>query len=481
MRRVVMFAAMIGFPVAAAAQTTPPPTPVVAPLPPVAGTPAQTPRPSPAPRAVVWPPFEMAFEDAVRAADWGRLNAVAAREAMEQARDAVASTPLAPMARWDYDYQYSLNSSQSDGGYSGCVSLVSSRKYEEAIPRCDKTIAAKGTRTDAAMYWKAYAQYMLRKNDDALATIAQLRKEFPQSRYLNDAKVLENDVRRVDPATIPDPELKVLAINAMQSADPARAVPLLEGVLNTTNTLSVKRQALFVLAQSTEPRARQVLLNIAKGSGNPDLQIAAIRYLQTGKDRQATSTELKSIYESTTDLNVRRAIIEAYTDTWNTHELTMIASTSNTPMSVRTSAINGLASVGAPKDLWAIYQKETDKDLKMQMISAFGSMQALDELTQIVKNEKEPTVRARAIRALGNMKTEKTGQMLAGLYSNDQDVETKKAVISALGNQNNAEGLIAIARKETNQQMKLTIVERLSGMARSGNKAAADYMMEIIK
>jgi len=114
------------------------------------------------------------------------------------------------------------------------------------------------------------------------------------------------------------------------------------------------------------------------------------------------------------------------------------------------------------------------------MISVFSSMGAIDQLEQIVKTEKDPAVRARAIRSLGNQKSERTGQTLVSIYSADQDVNVRNAVISALGNQNNAEGLVGIARKEQNTEIKLKIVNRLAEMART-SKVAADYLAELIK
>ena len=68
-------------------------------------------------------------------------------------------------------------------------------------------IAQKGERTDAALYWKAFSQYKLGRWDDALASITQLRRDHAQSRYLNDAKVLDADVRKmsgqkIDPADL---------------------------------------------------------------------------------------------------------------------------------------------------------------------------------------------------------------------------------------------------------------------------------------
>jgi hypothetical protein len=55
--------------------------------------------------------------------------------------------------------------------------------------------------------------------------------------------------------------------------------------------------------------------------------------------------------------------------------------------------VNGLSDIAAPAELWALYQKEENKELRAQMVSVFSSMGAV-ELTQIVKTEKEPTVRA---------------------------------------------------------------------------------------
>ena len=54
-------------------------------------------------------------------------------------------------------------------------------------------------------------------------------------------------------------------------------------------------------------------------------------------------------------------------------------------------------------------------------------------------------------------------------------------MISALSSQENAEALVAVARKETNLPLKTEIVRRLSEMASRGNKVAGEYMLEILK
>ena len=56
-------------------------------------------------------------------------------------------------------------------------------------------IEQKGAKADAALYWKAYAQNKQGQRAEALATIAALRKDYPKSRYLSDAKALEVEVK----------------------------------------------------------------------------------------------------------------------------------------------------------------------------------------------------------------------------------------------------------------------------------------------
>jgi len=441
---------------------------------------------------------QFAIEDAVRAAQNVRIDTEAIREqaraAADQARRAMEDAkfdykfdykfPAMDEARWAMqDKAFTFSQSGEGGSYDSGLNLLGAGQYEQAIVRFDRVIAQKSTRADGAMYHKAYAQFKLGRNADSQETIALLRKEFPQSRYLNDAKVLEADARRLKPEEIKgndEDDLKLLAISAMQYTEPERAIPALEGVLTATNSLKVKKRAIFQLAQINNPRAHAILLNYAKGAGNPDLQLEAIRYMAVNHDKQTTASELQQIYQSTQDTNVKLAIISAFRSSGNTPELVSIAQSSGTPIAIRQSAVSGVANVGGPQDLWSLYQKETDKDLRLQMVSAFGSMGALDQLSQILKTEKDPEVRRRAVRSLGNMRTEQTGKILVDMYGSEQDVDTRKAVISALGNQNNAEALIAIARKEPNLPLKTEIVRRLSEMA-PRSKAAADYLTEIIK
>ena len=444
----------------------------------------------PAPVIPPVPPTPMVVDlSALADAQFLRLDLdavrLASQDAMDRARLAMAD------ARFDLiDWQgqqpnlVTYNARSGEPSYTTGLSMLAARRYDDAIAQFDRVVARKGQNSDGALYWKAYAQFKLGKTDEAVATIGALRKDFGTSRYLGDAKVLEADARRrsgqpANPASMDDDDLKILAINAMKNTDPERAIPLLDGVLSATNSLKVKKQALYVLASiPNQPKARQILLNYAKGAGNPDLQIEAIRYVATGTDKASVASDLMAVYQTTQDTAVKMAVINALGNAGARNSLFDIVQNSNTPVALRSSALD--RSVMSPTDLYSLYEKETNKELKQQIASMLGSMGATDQVMRIVKSEKDPELARRAIRSLGNHTAAKTGQFLVDMYGTEQNTQTRQTIITALGNQNNAEGLVAIARKEASLELKKEIVRRLSDMAPK-SKVAADYLMEIIK
>jgi HEAT repeat protein len=367
--------------------------------------------------------------------------------------------------------------------YSAGLSAMNEHQYDRAIQSFDQVVTQKGTHAEGALFWKAFSQYKLGKPDDSLATIASLRKDFPKSAYLTDAKLLEASVhgQPVKSDASDDEELKLLAIQGIMKTDPKAATSALENVLSQTNSLRVKKMALYVLALSGDDAAHQVLLKYAKGGGNPDLQASAIGYLASSRGPNKTSSaDLKAIYESTTDTNVRMAILSAYRVSGDRVALLSVAGAQTNPVEIRSNAIRNLSDVAAPADVFVLYQKEENKSLRQQMVSVLAGMGATDQLMQIVKTEKDPDVRAQAIRSLGSQKSDKTGATLVELYTSSSDKDTRKAVINALASQNNAQALVDCARKETSLDLKTEIVRRLSDMA-PHSKVAADYLMEVIK
>jgi hypothetical protein len=80
--------------------------------------------------------------------------------------------------------------------YDSGTRALDANRWEDAIRSFSQAAARKGPHADGSLYWKAYAENRLGQRDTALATIVTLKKDYPASRWLNDAQALEVEVRQ---------------------------------------------------------------------------------------------------------------------------------------------------------------------------------------------------------------------------------------------------------------------------------------------
>jgi HEAT repeat protein len=352
--------------------------------------------------------------------------------------------------------------------------------WEDAIRKFDALAQLKGSKADAALYWKAYAENKLGRRADALATIAALRHDYPQSRWLNDAKALEVEVRQssgqpVRPENQSDEDLKLLALNSLMQSDSAEAVPMLEKFLQGNGSLKLKEKALFVLAQTGTPEARNVIGRIARGQEHPELQRKAIQYLGLFGG-SASHQLLAEMYSSSSDIRLKKQILQSFMIGGERDRLLAAAKTEKEP-ELRREAIRQLGVLGAQNELFQLYQNESSEENKATILQAMFVGGGSDKLIALARQEQNPKLRRLAIRNLGLMGASRTGDALVSMYASDKDTEDRRAVIQALFLEDNAHALIAIARKETDPELKKDAVQKLSLM---NSKEATDFMMEIL-
>jgi len=368
----------------------------------------------------------------------------------------------------------------TDRYYQRTMRLLEERQWEKAVEGFADVVRRGGRRADVALYWKAYAQHKRGLRQEALATVDELRKSFPNSRWLSDAKALELEVRQaagqpVSPESEIDEDLKLMAINSLVHTEPDRAIPLLEKLLSSSNPPKLKERALFVLGQSPAPRAREILVQAARGGSNPDLQLKALQYLgtMTGKEvRQA----LAEVYSSTQDTEVKRVILQSFARAGEKDRLLAAAREEKLP-ELRREAIHQLGVAAAQDELVQLYGSESVLELKQQILHSLALAKNAEKLIEVARAEKDPTLRREAIRGLGMLGPKRAGEGLAGLYAAESDAGVRREVIRALGAHNNAKALIEIARKETDPGLKKEAVERLSHMR---SKEVTDFMLEIL-
>lgn len=382
-------------------------------------------------------------------------------------------------------------------------------QYDQALKRFTELAQMNGPQTDAALYWKAYSENKRGKRDAALATIADLNKRFPQSRWQKDASALSLEVRqsagqKPNPDAQNDEELKLLAIQGLMNSNAERGIPLLEKVLNGSGSPREKSQALFVLAQSGDSRATEILGRVATGQNNPDLQRKAIEYLgmfgggasggveggvsggvsggvggakHPGSGGRSANQILANVYATSTDASVKRAVLKSYMLSGDAQSL-FNAARSEKSEDLKREAIRQLGLVGGESELEQLYQSETAPAVRREILQSFFLAGDSRRLVQAASGEKDPELRRAAINNLGLMGGDDSSKALSAIYAKETDRRLKEEVLNAYFLEGNAAALVSIARNEKDPGLKKTAVEKLALM---DDKAATDYLMEILQ
>ncbi|MBM3738200.1 MAG: tetratricopeptide repeat protein [Acidobacteria bacterium] len=294
------------------------------------------------------------------------------------------SGPLAQAAREVEEAGKVWSSRSGRNSYSRGSSALHRGAWEEAAKHFEEAVRAKDSRADGAMYWRAWALHKLGRKDEAMGVLAALTKEHPQSRWSNDAKVLEVEVKQssgqpVSPEEFSNEEIKLYALNGLVNTEPDRAMPMIEKILSGPGSPQLRERAMFVLAQIKAPRAKELLGKIARGqNANPDMQLWAVRYLGHSREKDVLPV-LAEVYAGTADVSIKRQVIEAY---------------------------------GHHRDaarLVEVVRTEKDADLRRR---ALDNLRDAKPLIELARAEKDPVFRKEIVRRISGMKSKEAADYL---------------------------------------------------------------------
>ncbi|HZE82396.1 MAG TPA: HEAT repeat domain-containing protein [Candidatus Polarisedimenticolia bacterium] len=360
--------------------------------------------------------------------------------------------------------------------YTSAKDALDNGEFDNAIKQFDEVIKIHGRRADGATYWKAYALNKAGNKAQALIVIGELRKNYPKSNWLRDAAALEQEIRGGgNPENISDEELKMLALQSLLNTDPEKAIPLLDKIIQGNYSSKLKDKALFVLSQSGSEKAQQILLTLAKSNNQPDLQKRAIRYMGmngNGRNRAA----LKEIYNSSTDMGVKKSIFQAWLMCGCKDDVAALARTEKNP-ELRREAIRYLGMMGGRTELLEFYKNSPDAETREAAVGAMLLCGCAHELAEIVQTEKDPAVLDKAINTLGLVGGDESLAALTKVYNSQADLSVKKKVVNALFLHGAGKEMVALARKETNPELKKSLIQKMSLMS---SPEISEYMMEIL-
>ena len=354
-------------------------------------------------------------------------------------------------------------------------------QFAQAAKQFQELVQMKGPQTDAALYWLAYAENKQGKRDAALASIGDLKKAYPQSKWMKDADALAIEIRqnsgtKTNPDAVGNDELKLLALQGLMNNDPVKGAQQVEKLLNGTSTPAVKSKALFLLAQSGTPQASEILGRVALGKSNPELQRKAVEYLGIFGGERSEKT-LSEVYNTTTDPSVKRQVLKAYMIAGDKQAL-FNAAKSEKNDDLKREAIKQLGLVGGESELEQLYSANNSVEVRREILQAFFLAGDSKRLVQAALNEKDPELRRTAIKNLGLVGGNEASEALKSIYQKETDRDLKEEVLNAYFLEGNSTALVAIAKSEKDPELRKKAVEKLSLI---GDKTATDYMMEILQ
>jgi len=196
----------------------------------------------------------------------------------------------------------------------------------------------------------------------------------------------------------PDADIRIQALDRLMVTDATRVIPILKQIVLASENAREASRALFVLAQSGEPEARQTVVQVAMLASEP-VRIAAVKELGRFGGPDA-SQDLMRVYASS-DLAVKMQVVTSLGERAERTALLQIAKSEKDP-SVKATAILTAGQAGGPevKEQLRLLYRQVGMDAKRPIILGLFSARAEDELIRIADEEKDPQLRAEVLMRL---------------------------------------------------------------------------------
>lgn len=295
-----------------------------------------------------------------------------------------------------------------EAAYIAATAAMDAGRYSQAMDQLKRVLEMKGARYDGALYWKAYAESKLGHAQEALETLQLLLKERATSRWVSDAKALEFEIQRASGhAPRPDAErhaeVRLLELNSLLESHAEEAVQKLQQMLQSAESQKTRSLTLFVLSQSGSPKAREVLVKIARGGASPDLQSEAVAYLGMLGSKDGHQA-LAEIYSTSKDTDVRRQVLRAYAMAGDRDRL-VAAARGERDRSLRLEAVRSFGMWGTSATLAEIYGSPGQTpEVRREVIGMLFFKGDAKTLGDIARKEADPTLKQLIEQRLGQLK-----------------------------------------------------------------------------
>ena len=249
-------------------------------------------------------------------------------------------------------------------------------------------------------------------------------------------------------------DLRMTALEALITAPPERAFPIVDKVLSGNHNMELKERALFILSQMETPEAQAKLLTFANGSEG-GLQTEAIRMIGIGGDKDAIAS-LGELYEGGS-ADVREAVLEAYLIADDTAAVFNIAANTDNADEFA-EAVQMLGAMGANAELRELRSRA---GLSESLIEAYAISGDAESLRELAMDSSNPEMQERAIEALGIVGGDAVNQTLMEIYGSSSSDDVRDAALEGLLISGHDGGVLELYRSSADAGEKRRLLEYL--------------------
>ena len=263
-------------------------------------------------------------------------------------------------------------------------------------------------------------------------------------------------------------QLKLAALEALMSAPPERALPIVTKVLNGNHSDDVKSRALFVLGQLDDAAANELLISIASSSTG-DLQLEAIRMIGISGE-PGTMGGLVEIYQAG-DMEVKESVLHAFMIADDADSVFEIANNSTDDAEFE-SAVQMLGMMGAVEHLSRLRNREGSSE---SLIHAYAMAGDFESLHVMALNTDDPETQMQAIHGMGMVGGDEVGGALVEIFRTSDNEEVREAAMHGLMMADDDESIVQLYRETTSTKEKADLLRLLTMM---DSDAALDMIDE---
>jgi HEAT repeat protein len=286
----------------------------------------------------------------------------------------------------------------------------------------------------------------------------------------------------------PDAKLRQTAIHRLGEAGGEQVMDELMRIYTSDPDIKIKQQVLHALAEMDGVRASAKLLEIAQNqSGDVELRKTAIARLG---EREGAFDNLARIYDTERTLEIRKRLLNSFAESEDPRadaKLLEVARNGDN-VELRRYAVRRLGEHNGEAmldELMRLYQTEKELDVKRDILNAFSDMdspRAKTKLYEVARNPAENVdLRRNVINRIGEHHDEQAVGLLISLYDADTNFDIKRTILNALAESNQKTALrklMQVARTDASIDLRRKAVQAIG---ESKDPEALRFLEDILK